>query len=72
MLYQKDSKFFLKEIKNENILIFIQNKLKNINNDEIEEQEVNVKINKNSLKKVSNSMAIFTILLIYGDFLKKI
>ena len=62
----------ISSIKNENILIFIQNKLKNINNDEIEEQEVNVKINKNSLKKVSNSMAIFTILLIYGDFLKKI
>ena len=62
----------ISSIKNENILIFIQNKLKSINNDEIEEQEVNVKINKNSLKKVSNSMAIFTILLIYGDFLKKI
>ena len=62
----------ISSIKNENILIFIQNKLKNINNDEIEEQEVNVKINKKSLKKVSNSMAIFTILLIYGDFLKKI
>ena len=62
----------ISSIKNENILIFIQNKLKNINNDEIEEQEVNVKINKNSLKKVSNSMAIFTILLFYGDFLKKI
>lgn len=62
----------ISSIRNENILIFIQNKLKNINNDEIEEQEVNVKINKNSLKKVSNSMAIFTILLIYGDFLKKI
>ena len=62
----------ISSIKNENILIFIQNKLKYINNDEIEEQEVNVKINKNSLKKVSNSMAIFTILLIYGDFLKKI
>lgn len=62
----------ISSIKNENILIFIQNKLKNINNDEIEEQEVNVKINKNSLKKVSNSMAIFTILLIYGNFLKKI
>ena len=37
----------ISSIKNENILIFIQNKLKNINNDEIEEQEVNVKINKN-------------------------
>lgn len=62
----------ISSIENENILIFIQNKLKNINDNEIEEQEVNIKINKNSLKKVSNSMAIFTILLIYGNFLKKI
>ena len=62
----------ISSIENENILIFVQNNLRNINDEEIEPQEVNVKIIKNSLKKVSNSMAIFTILLIYGDFLKKI
>lgn len=62
----------ISSIENENILIFVQNNLKNINGKEIEPQEFNIKIIKNSLKKVSNSMAIFTILLIYGDFLKKI
>lgn len=62
----------ISSIENENILIFVQNNLRNINGEEIEPQEINVKIIKNSLKKVSNSMAIFTILLIYGDFLKKI
>lgn len=62
----------ISSIENENILIFVQNNLRNINGEEIEPQEFNIKIIKNSLKKVCNSMAIFTILLIYGDFLKKI
>ena len=59
-------------IKQENILICIQKKFDNIQGKTIEEQEVNIEMSKNSLRKIYNSMAVFTILTIYGNFLKKI
>lgn len=62
----------ISSIKSENILICVQNKIKDIKGKEIEEQEVNVEITKNNLKKICNSMAIFTILTIYEENLKKI
>ena len=62
----------MSSIKTENILICVQQKFKNINKKVVEEQEVNVEIAKNNLKKICNSMAIFTILTIYGEKLKKI
>ncbi len=62
----------ISSINHENILICIQKDFENIKGIVIEQQEVNVKITKSSLKKVYNSMAIFTILSIYGEILKKI
>ena len=62
----------MSSIKTENILICVQNKFKNATGKMVEEQEVNVEISKNNLKKICNSMAIFTILTIYGENLKKI
>lgn len=62
----------MSSIKSENILICVQNKFKNYFWKIVEEQEVNVEITKSNLKKISNSMAIFTILTIFGEKLKKI
>ena len=62
----------LSSIKTENILICVQKRFKNIKGKVVEEQEVNVQITKNNLKKICNSMAIFAILTIYGENLKKI
>ncbi len=62
----------MSSIKTENILICIQNKFKNAKRKMVEEQEVNIEMSKNNLKKVCNTMAIFAILTIYGEFLQKI
>lgn len=62
----------MSSIKSENILICVQNKFKNYYGEIVEEQEVNVEISKNNLKKICNSMAIFAILTIFDEKLKKI
>ena len=62
----------MSSIKKENILICIQNKFKNAKRKMVEEQEVNIEMSNNNLKKVCNTMAIFAILTIYGEFLQKI
>ena len=62
----------ISSVKMENILIYIQNKIIDITGKEIEEQEINIDMKKNNRKKVCNSMAIFSILAIYGEKLKKI
>lgn len=62
----------MSSIKTENILICVQSKFKNISGEFVEEQEVNVEISKNNLKKICNSMAVFSILAIYGEKLQKI
>ena len=62
----------MSSIMTENILICVQNKFKNIFGEFVEEQEVNVEISKNNLKKICNSMAVFSILAIYGEKLQKI
>ena len=62
----------MSSIMTEKILICVQNKFKNIFGEFVEEQEVNVEISKNNLKKICNSMAVFSILAIYGEKLQKI
>ena len=62
----------MSSIKSENILICVQNKFENLIGKMIEEQEINVEIGKNNLKKICNTMAIFIILIIYGENLQKI
>ena len=68
----RDAIITVSSIKNEDILICVQKKFLNINEGIIEEQELNVEIAKNNLKKICNSMAVFAILVIYGENLKKI
>ena len=46
--------------------------IKRINGKIIEEQEFNIKIEKNNIKKLYNTLVIFTILAIFGENLKKI
>ena len=62
----------MSSIKSENILVCVQNKFENCVGQMIDEQEVNVEISKNNLKKICNSMAVFSILAIYGEKLQKI
>lgn len=62
----------MSSIKSENILICVQKEISNIKGKPIDVQEVNIEITKNNLKKICNSMAIFTILAIYEENLKKI
>ena len=62
----------ISSVKDEDILVCIQENYKDINGKLIEQQEINIKIAKNNLKKLRNSLSIFAILSIYGIFLKKI
>lgn len=62
----------ISSIKEENIMLCIQRSIKGIDNNIIEEQEINIKIEKNNVNKLYNILVIFTILEIYGEFLQKI
>ena len=59
-------------IKDEDTLICVQRNIKRVNGKIIEEQEFNIKIEKNNIKKLYNTLVIFTILAIFGENLKKI
>lgn len=61
----------ISSIKEENIMLCIQRSIKGING-MIEEQEINLKMEKNAIHKLYNILILFTILAIYGEFLKKI
>ena len=57
------------------MLLFMQKYLKKnppINEKMIDEQEFNIKIEKNNVNKFYNILIIFTILAIYGEILQKI
>ena len=62
----------ISSVEDEDIMICIQKSFKDINEKDIEEQEFNIKITRNNLKKLCNTLSIFTVLSIYGKFLKKI
>ena len=62
----------ISSIKEENTMLCIQRSIKAINENLIEEQEFNIKIEKNNVKKLYNVLVIFAILNIYGEILKKI
>lgn len=59
-------------VRNENILICVQDSIEDVSGEIIEQQEFNIEITKNSLTRICNSIVIFTILTIYGEKLKKI
>ncbi len=62
----------ISSVKKENILLCVQKNIKNVKGNTVEQQEISIDINKNNLKKIYNSMAIYTILTIYDENLKKI
>ena len=61
----------ISSIKEESILICVQKKFVGKIN-QIEEQEVNVELQKYNINKLYNTLVIFTILQIYGEILQKI
>lgn len=62
----------ISSIKNENMLICIQQDIKDYKGNIVEQQEKCIEILKSNLKKISNSLAIFSILVIYDEILEKI
>lgn len=62
----------ISSIKEENTMLCVQRSIRGVHNHIIEEQENNIKIEKNNVGKLYNVLAIFTILVIYGENLKKI
>ena len=58
-------------IKEENTMLCIQRSIKAVDGKSIEEQEKNIKIKKNNVKKIYNVLIIFTIFEIYGEISKK-
>ena len=62
----------ISSIKEENTMLCIQRAMQGINKEIIEEQEINIEIEKNNVNKLYNVLVIFTILRIYGIILKKI
>ena len=70
--FNAKSTITVSSIKEESILVCVQRNIKKIDGKIIEEQEFNIKVEKNNVKKIYNVLVIFVILGIYGDFLKKI
>lgn len=59
-------------IKEDNVLICVQRNIENISKKIIEEQEFNIKIEKNNIQKTYNVLAIFGVLSIYEEKVKNI
>lgn len=70
--FNAKSTITVSSIKEENTMLCIQRSIKAIDGKTIEEQEINIKIKKNNVKKLYNVLVIFAIFEIYGEFLKKI
>lgn len=62
----------ISSVKEENTMLCIQRSFKNIEENIIEEQEINIKLKKNNVNKLYNVLVIFAIFEIYGEILKKI
>lgn len=62
----------ISSINEENTMLCIQRTIQGVNKEFIEEQEVNIEIERNNVNKLYNVLVIFTILRIYGKILKKI
>lgn len=61
----------ISSIKEDSLMVCVQRKIDGIGN-VIEEQDFNIKIEKNNVNKLYNVLVIFTILAIYGKILQKI
>ena len=68
--FNSNSVITISSIKEESVMICIQKKILGILN-EIEEQEISVKLSKYNVNKLYNTLAIFTVLQIFGEMLQK-
>ena len=67
--FNTNSDISVSSIKDENIMICVQNKIKSMNEKIIEEQEVIIKVKRHNINKLYNIMVVFTVLSIYGEVL---
>ena len=68
----KKADFTISSVNDSTVLVCLQKPIRKNNNEILEEQEFDIIIKKNNLKKIHNMLPIFIVLCIYGDFLKKI
>ena len=68
----KKADFTISSVKDSTVLACLQKPIRKINNEILEEQEFDIIIKRNNLKKIHNMLPIFIVLCIYGNFLKKI
>ena len=61
----------ISSVNEDSVLICIQRAIKSVYNKIIEEQEINVKLENNNIKKIYNILPIVIILKIYGEILQK-
>ena len=67
--FNANSDISISSIKDDSIMICVQNKIKSMNEKIIEEQEVIIKVKKHNINKLYNIMVVFTVLSIYGEVL---
>lgn len=70
--FNTNSDISISSIKDDNIMICVQNKINGIKEKIIEEQEIGINVIKHNINKLYNIMVIFTVLTIYGEKIRKI
>ena len=60
----------ISSVKEDDVLVCFQRNIENISKKVIEEQEFDIKIKKSNIKKIYNTLAIFTVLSIYEEKIK--
>ncbi len=62
-----NSDITISSIKEDTIMMCVQNKIQDISDKTIEEQEIVIKVKKHNINKLYNLMVVFTVLSIYGE-----
>ena len=70
--FNTNSDITISSIKEDSIMMCVQNKIQDINAKIIEEQELVIKVKKHNINKLYNIMAIFVILKIYEEKINSI
>ena len=70
--FNTNSDISISSIKDDNIMICVQNKINGAKNIIIEEQEIGIKVIRHNINKLYNIMVIFIVLTLYGEKIRKI
>ena len=70
--FNKNSDISISSIKDDNIMICVQNKINGAKNIIIEEQEIGIKVIRHNINKLYNIMVVFIVLTLYGKKIRKI